>query len=39
MLVRLLQTPGGQVARVLDARREKLAEGEAPAAGEAPAEA
>ena len=33
MLVRLLQTPGGQIARALDARREKLSGGEAPAEG------
>ena len=33
-LVRLLNTPGGQIARVLDARREKLAAAApAPAAG------
>jgi len=31
MLVRLLQTPGGQIARALDARREKLGASEAPA--------
>jgi large subunit ribosomal protein L10 len=35
MLVRLLQTPGGQIARALDARREELTGGE----GEAPAPA
>lgn len=44
MLVRLLQTPGGQLARALDARREKLEASEAPAdapagsAAETPAE-
>ena len=35
MLVRLLQTPGGQIARALDARREKLS---GPGSEEAPAE-